>query len=982
MLTVIAVFAVASMLAPAAFRWIGRRAFYLLAVIPAAAFVHTAFYGHATPSGAARTQAYQWIPGLDLTLTFRMDALAWIMALLVTGVGALVLIYCAHYFHDHEEGLARFGAVLLAFAGVMYGLVVADDLIILFVFWEATTVFSYLLIGHTAAVKAARRAALQALVVTTAGGLAMLVGLIMLGSAAHTERLSGILADPPSGPVVTGAVILILVGVLSKSALIPFHFWLPAAMAAPTPVSAYLHAAAMVKAGIYLVARLAPGFAHTPGWQPLLLGLGIATMLVGGWRALRQTDLKLLLAYGTVSQLGFMTVMVGFGTRDAAMAGIALLIAHGLFKSTLFLVVGVIDHSAGNRDLRKLSGFGRRAPVLAIVGIVAAASMAGIPPLAGFVAKEGVYTSLLQAGGPTGYIALAGVWLGSALTVAYSARFVWGAFAVKPGVPHNEPALEHAGFVVVPVLLAAASIVAGPLAPAGNAAIAAYADTLGGSGHGYHLALWHGLGPALGLTALTLAAGLALHAGRRPIAGLQALLPSLVDANRGYRRIMAGIDKMAIGLTAKTQRGSLPAYLAVIFVVLVASLGAAAVDGGAEGIRAVHVRLWDNPAQAAIAIIMSFAAIVATRTTKRFASVVIVGATGYGMATLFAVQGAPDLALTQILIETITLVVFILVLRRLPARIGKAHGFGRRSVRAVIGAVTGIMVAGVGAIALTARSDPTISKQFAKLAKLGGHGDNIVNVTLVDIRAWDTFGEISVLVVAATGVASLIFLKQRTSNLERMGEVAKTGTFAERHRPVREGSEQRAWLLAGRTLDPRNRSIILEVVVRLIFHTAIVVSIFLLLSGHNAPGGGFAGGLVAGLALIVRYLAGGRYELAEAAPVPAGLLLGSGLALAGLTGAAGLVAGGDVLQSTWWEWDLPVLGHGEFVTSTMFDIGVYLVVVGLMLDILRSLGAEVDRQEETDDGYTPDHISEDDMYDRVREADDAETPSPLGRHTL
>lgn len=990
LLIVIAVFGVASIIAPTAFKLIGRRTFYLLAIVPAAAFVHTAIYGHATPSGAERSDTLSWVPGLHLTLTFRMDSLAWIMALLVTGVGALVLIYCARYFHDGEDGLARFGSVLLAFAGVMYGLVVADDLIVLFVFWEATTVFSYLLIGHNSVVKPARRAALQALVVTTAGGLAMLVGLVMLGFAAHTELLSEILAAPPSGPIVTAAIILILVGVLSKSALIPFHFWLPAAMAAPTPVSAYLHAAAMVKAGIYLVARLAPGFAHTPGWQPILMSLGIATMLIGGWRALRQTDLKLLLAYGTVSQLGFMTVMVGFGTRDAALAGIALLIAHGLFKSTLFLVVGVIDHRTGTRDLNKLSGLGRSAPMLAAVGVVAAASMAGVPPLAGFAAKEAVYSAFIGDGSAAGWIALAGVWLGSVLTVAYSARFIWGAFARKRGVPRCEDVPELRGFLIAPAVLAAACLAGGVLAPLGDTAIARYADQLGGggsgdaSGHGYELALWHGVGPALWLTVLTLAVGLLMFTRRRLVARVQAKVPPFVDANRGYRRIMTGLDKFAVGLTARTQRGSLPIYLGVIFAVLVVAIGWGAVAAGVGD--TAGFRLWDYPAQGAIAIIMSVAAVTATRTAKRFAAVVVVGVTGYGMSVLFAMQGAPDLALTQILVETITLVVFILVLRRLPSRIGQVHTGMQRGLRAVIGVVVGVVMAGVAAIALGARSATPISEKFPELAKLGGHGNNVVNVTLVDIRAWDTLGEISVLVVAATGVASLIFLRQRTTNMERMGKASEVHSFADRHRPVREKEERSAWLLAGRSLDPNNRSIILEVVVRLIFHTAIVVSIYLLFAGHNSPGGGFAGGLVAGLALVARYLAGGRFELAEAAPIPAGLLLGSGLALAGVTGAAGLVLGGDVLQTTWWEWDLPVLGHGEFVSSTFFDIGVYLVVVGLMLDILRSLGAEVDRQQDADDheGETTERIGEHELSQRVGavDADNSNTDGPMGEHTL
>ena len=355
----------------------------------------------------------------------------------------------------------------------MFGLVTADDLLLMFIFWELTTVLSYLLIGYARTRLSARRSALQALIVTTAGGLAMLVGLIILGFNAGTYRISAILEQAPAlitGPAagaVAAAVVLILVGAITKSALVPFHFWLPGAMAAPTPVSAYLHAAAMVKAGIYLVARLAPGFAETPYWLPVVLGLGLATMLVGGYRALRQTDIKLILAYGTVSQLGFLTMVVGLGEPDAALAGLALLLAHGLFKATLFLVVGIIDHQAGTRDIRKLSGVFRSSRALAIVAAIGAASMAGIPPLAGFVAKESVFEAFVHYGPatcrrPVGHLViLVGLVLGSILTFAYSARFMWGAFAVKPGVDPTPFKPIKPAFLAAPAILSLLTIVYG-----------------------------------------------------------------------------------------------------------------------------------------------------------------------------------------------------------------------------------------------------------------------------------------------------------------------------------------------------------------------------------------------------------------------------------------------------------------------------------------------------------------------------------------
>ncbi|WP_445443631.1 Na+/H+ antiporter subunit A [Clavibacter sp. km1a] len=983
MIVLLAVFLVASVVLPLLARAVGVRAFVVAALVPAAAFAYTVAQGPAVLPDGEVVERLEWIPSLGITLDMRMDALSWILSLVVTGVGALVLLYCARYFRSSEEGLGRFAGLLLAFAGVMYGLVLADDVFVLFTFWEATSVLSYLLIGHYTGRKASRGAALQALLVTTAGGLAMLVGLVILAAAGGTTSLAALVADPPGGPLIPVAVVLILLGALSKSALVPFHFWLPAAMAAPTPVSAYLHAAAMVKAGIYLIARLAPGYADVPGWRVLLVSLGVATMLVGGWRALKQMDLKLVLAYGTVSQLGFLTVVVGYGTRDAALAGVALLLAHALFKATLFLVVGVVDHRAGTRDLRKISGLGRKAPVLAVITALALASMAGLPPFLGFVAKEAVLSALLldaELGGGLGGVALVGVSIGSCLTVAYSARFMWGAFARKRGVDEVQPVHEHLDFLVPPAVLAVAGLVLGFLASSVDGWIAGYADTLpavssGASGepdHTYHLALWHGLEPALFISAGTLVVGLALFRLRDGVFALQSRVPAWIDAARIYWASMRLIDRVAARTTATTQRGSLPFYLGVILLVLIGSVGSALALNRSWPTTAVP---FDHPAQPVIGVVMIVAAAAAARAGKRFQAVVLVGVTGYGMAALFALHGAPDLALTQVLIETITLVAFVLVLRRLPVRLGERNRSVHPVWRAAIGIAVAALMSTVAVVALGARVADPISLEFPRLAYEQGHGSNVVNVTLVDLRGWDTMGEISVLIVAATGVASLIFLNRRTDNLPRLKAPARHGLLARlagrrdpaapevvEAEPGADGpqgttraaiadtrrEERSPWLLAGRTLAPQNRSILLEVVVRLLFHSLIVVSVYLLFAGHNLPGGGFAGGLLAGMALVARYLAGGRYELGAAAPVDAGRVLGTGLVFAVGTAALPLVFGADALTSTWIDTEVPLLGHVEFVTSTFFDVGVYLVVVGLTLDVLRSLGAEVDRQEEND----------------------------------
>lgn len=972
----LALFGALALITPLLTRWLGRRVFAVIALLPAAVFILLLTWLPGVLAGTPVVEIVPWIPTLDIALSFRLDALALLLALIVTGVGALVLLYCMHYFDDDEPALGRFAALLLAFAGVMFGLVTADDVFILFTFWEATSVLSYLLIGHYTGRKESRGAALQALTVTTFGGLAMLVGLVILAVDGGTTSLSELIANPVTGAAGEWAIALVLVGAISKSALVPFHFWLPAAMAAPTPVSAYLHAAAMVKAGVYLVARLAPGYADLEVWHPIVIGLGALTMLVGGWRALRQYDIKLLLAYGTVSQLGFLVMVTGFGTRDAALAGVALLLAHALFKAALFLVVGIVDHAAGTRDWRKLSGVGRRMPVIATIAFVAAASMAGVPPLLGFVAKEAVFTAFLEAvaaGDAWAWIALIGAFVGSVLTVAYSVRFIWGAFFSKPDVadcPLHEPSPAIA---LAPGLLAAASIVAAFAIPFIEPLLAAYADELPGS-HDYHLALWHGLEPALAISAAVFALGALLVWGRQRVARLQASVAPVLDSARGYLGIVSVVDRLAATVTTTIQSRGLPGYLAIIVAVFIGGLGTLSILNTSWP---SELRPWDYPAQPFLAFVMAVAAVAAATVRQRMTAVLLVSVTGYGLVLLFGMSGAPDLALTQALVETIVLVVFVLVLRRLPKQIAQRNPPVHKLARAIIGTLAGIVMGVLGLVALGARIEPTIAEGLPALA-LEAHGKNIVNVMLVDIRAWDTLGEISVLVAVATGVASLIFVSGRTGGAPRLDDVEGLVNRRDRLRPVPEpawsiraprtsladtagetdaageaAETRQTWLLAGRTISPRNRSILIEVLVRLLFHPAIIVSVFLLFVGHNAPGGGFAGGLLAGLALVARYLAGGRYELGEAAPVDAGRLLGTGLLLAAGTAAGSLLFGGPVFESAWFETEVPLLGTISIGTSTLFDIGVYLVVVGLVLDILRSLGGEVDRQEErqtADDG--------------------------------
>lgn len=964
----------AALLAPLLVRTLGRNAFYLLALVPAgsALWLATAF-DPATLASAPVDISADWIPAFGIGLAFRVDTLSWVLALIATGIGAIVLLYCARYFKDTEPALGRFAGVLTAFAGAMVGLVLADDVMVLYTFWELTTVFSYLLIGHYQEKQSSRRAAMNALVSTTAGGLAMFVGLLMLGQAAGSLRLSAILTDPmwsAPGPYLVTAVVLVLAGAMSKSALVPTHFWLPGAMAAPTPVSAYLHAAAMVKAGVYLILRLAPALSVLDVLQVVVSVIGAATMLLGGWRALRQTDIKLLLAYGTVSQLGFLAAIGALATQDAVLAGLAMLVAHAVFKAPLFMVVGIIDKKFGTRDLRVLSGVGRAVPVVAVIGIVSAASMAAVPPLLGFVAKEAVYTALWYGGAYQRGLLVALV-AGSVLTVAYSWRFVQGAFGRSAGAPRARTPQIPVLFWLPPAAIAALSVVlvalAGPLEDllAGAAAVLPEQET-----HAHLLVVPH-LGVPLLASVVTLGLGALLAVLARPVQRLQHTvspmtwaregLQEFLDAERLFRRTMRGVDALAVAVTPLFQRGSLPYTLGTMLVVMIALTVPVALT---QAPLPQNLVPFHSPVELLVLPVAALAAIGAARSRRRLRAVFLISVTGYGVAVLFLVSGAPDVALTQVLVETAMTVVLVLVLRRLPLH------FSRRPLR--IGAIgrwgiaigTAVTLCGAALYAADARYLDPLGPELIEPAYTSGGGHNVVNVTLVDARVWDTFGEITVLLVVATGVASLIFVTRREQGISRVRDLT-AGTSIWRRHPdtplpqnvlnfdartdeVTGANRWRTWLSAGLTLAPERRMVILEVITRLAFPVMMMFSVYLLMAGHNLPGGGFAGGLVAGLALTMRYLAGGRYELTEAAPVQAGLVLGTGMAIASAAAVLPLLFGGTIFQTVTPVLHVPLLGEVHLPSALLFDVGVYLVVLGVILDFLRTLGAQIDQQQEAE----------------------------------
>ena len=743
---------------------LGRRAFLLAAVAPLATVIWAASRAGGVLDGRPVTESFRWVGALGVTIDLRLDAFALVMVALVSGIGLLICIYSLGYFSHDKPGLGRLAGVLTLFAGAMLGVVLSDHLIALFVFWELTSVTSYLLIGNDDTNPRARAAALQAIFITGAGGLAMMAGLIIIGQAGGSYRISELLVDPPTGGAVNAGLVLVLLGAFTKSAQSPFSSWLPAAMVAPTPVSAYLHSATMVKAGVYLVARLAPMFALTGSWRLLVLIVGATTMLVGGLRALRQHDLKLLLAYGTVSQLGFMMLLFGVGDYHIAEAGIVLLLAHGAFKAALFMVVGIVDHETGTRDVRELHGFGPVAGwrAVKVVAVVSAASMAGLPPLFGFIAKEKALDGYLEHGDfGGGTAALVVIVLASILTFAYSARFVLGVFGVfgdSDHAPTSPDAHAPSALFVGPSVVLAVLTVAFGLAPVlVDELVGAATTALYPGSKPVAVELFAGFNTALLLSAVVIVCGIALTVLRSPVAAAQHRasqgLRSVPTAEQGYLAVLRGISAVANRVTATVQNGSLPIYLAIIVLtVTLVPLAAFASELGQLP------QLVETPAHVALVAIMVAAGLGACIVRHRIAAALMLGAVGYAMAGLYVAQGAPDLALTQFAIETLSTVLFVLVLRFLPRSWRHRAPAIAAPMRVAVAGAVGVAVFVFALSASNARSDvdePSMSEVMIENSLPKGKGANVVNVILVDFRGWDTMGEITVLLVAAIGAVSL-----------------------------------------------------------------------------------------------------------------------------------------------------------------------------------------------------------------------------------
>ena len=866
-----------------------------------------------------------WLPGLGLDANFRLDGLGMLFGLLILGIGLLILAY-ARFYLAARDSAPVFYSCLMLFQGAMTGIVLSDNVLLLLVFWELTSLSSFLLIGYWKHLPEGRQGARMALTVTGMGGLAMIAGLLILGRIAGSYDISQILLAREAvqaSPLYLPALLLILLGAFTKSAQFPFQFWLPHAMAAPTPVSAYLHSATMVKAGIFLLARLWPVLSGTPEWFMLVTGAGLATMVLGAWIALFRDDLKSLLAYSTISQLGLVTMLLGFGTKAAAVAAMFHIVNHATFKAALFMAVGIVDHETGARSISRLGGLRRLMPWTFAVTTLAALSMAGIPPLNGFLSKEMMLDSAAQTawqGNPWLLGALAT--LGAALSVGYSLRLVWQVFAGPPRADYpRQPHDPGPGMLLPPALLVLLVVLIG-LAPnvmVGWLVAVSTSAVTGAEAHP-HFALWHGLTPALGMSLAAVAAGVVLLAlNRRLIAWRDGM--ARPDGKAAFDAVTRAATGAARWLTEGLGNGSMArAFAALVLVALVCGVWAFA-TGGWRGVTRPMLPVQALPLIGWLALLLATGCVVAFH-RDRLLALVLLGVVGLMVSAGFVYLSAPDLALTQISVEVVTVILLLMALNFLPRRTLMDSPDRKRGMDACIATLGGLGFAALAYVIM--RSDaalPPISGYMLENSyKLGG-GDNVVNVILVDFRGYDTFGEITVL-----GIAGVTIFALAESLLRRPG-----------------------WRLDGWRSDHRAgdpHPMLLAVAARLALPLLLVAALYIFLRGHNAPGGGFVAGLLASIALVAQYLASGAAWAQSRQRVTYHALIGAGVIAAGLTGIAAWVWGLPFLTSTYGYVTLPGLEKFELASAMGFDLGVFLCVLGavmLALDSLARLSRAADR---------------------------------------
>lgn len=869
-------------------------------------------------AGETLVQAWAWLPAIGLEFALRLDGLGTLFTVLILGIGLLIVLY-ARYYLSAKDSMGRFFAYMLTFMGSMLGVVLSENLLQLLVFWEMTSLSSFLLISYWQHREDARQGARMALTITGGGGLALLAGVLLLGQVVGSYNLTVVLQAGEqirNHDLYVPILLLIAIGVFTKSAQFPFHFWLPNAMAAPTPVSAYLHSATMVKAGIFLLARFFPVLAGTPEWSWLIGTVGMLTLLVGAFVSLFQHDLKGLLAYSTISHLGLITLLFGMGTQLAAVAALFHIINHATFKASLFMVAGIIDHETGTRDMRRINGLLQYMPHTAVLAMIAAAAMAGVPLLNGFLSKEMFFDQAVVAANTSTWALAIPVLatLAGVFSVAYSLRFIHDVFF--NGEPVNLPKSPHEPppFMRIPVDVLVVLCVAVGMFPAFTVApllAVAVQGTLQAEPPAYSLAIWHGFNEPLLMSVIALLGGVLVYSLRKPLFVWYEAHPQYWQLRRLYDWKMDKVLWVARGVTNAFARGSLQDSLfwLLSITLLVGVVGFGASDAPLFGERVLLPLDAVSLAVGATLIVASLLSVVLHR--QRLLALVVLGAVGLVVSLAFVKFSAPDLALTQLSVEIVTVVLLMLALYFLPQTTPRVSSVGRKWRDGILAGFLGLGAAILALAVMTREGTPHLADYFVAQSVPGGGGTNVVNVILVDFRGFDTLGEIAVLALAGLGIFAL---------LQQLKLYA----------PATD-SEGRAWATEANPF-------ILQTFSRVLFPLMLLVAVFVFLRGHNLPGGGFIAGLIAALAIVLQYVANGIAWTSQRLRTDMHSWLAAGLLVAAGTGLVAMAVGYPFLTSAHTHVHLPIVGGFELASAMFFDTGVFLVVVGATVMILVELG--------------------------------------------
>ena len=895
--------------------------------------------------GGVIRERISWLPSLGLDLIVRVDGFAWMFAVLVTVIGALVALY-ARYYMSPDDPVARFYASFLAFMGAMLGVVLSGNLIQIVFFWELTSLLSFLLIGYWHHRVDARRGAFMALTVTGAGGLALLGGVVIVGNIAGSYDLEAVLTSGDTvraHPLYPVALVLVLLGAFTKSAQFPFHFWLPRAMAAPTPVSAYLHSATMVKAGVFLLARLWPVLAGTDLWFWLVSGAGVTTLLVGAYIAMFQNDLKRLLAYSTISHLGLITLLFGLNSPLGAVAGVFHIMNHGTFKASLFMAAGIIDHETGTRDIRRLTGLFRHMPITGALALVASAAMAGVPLLNGFLSKEMFFAeTLFLSSRPWVELCLPlAATIAGVFGVVYSLRFGYDIFFGPPSTDLPRQPEEPPRWMRIPVeLLVVVCLVVGivPSISIGPSLAVASRPVVGGTLPEYSLALWHGMNPPFIMSLAAITGGIFGYRFLRA-QKLRGRLENPPFVERWNGRLL--FESSLVGLTRLARKalrvvGTRRLQTQMFAIVAAALLLALASSWGLPFVWGDRTRLPASPAFVLLWVIGMVCAIGAAAQAElhRLVALTLMGGAGLVTCLTFMWFSAPDLALTQLVVEVVTTMLFLLGLRWLPVPVEERREriIARDKVRRArdlllaVGAGTGL--AALSYAMLTRPAPHSISPFFLSRSLPEGGGTNVVNVMLVDFRAFDTFGEITVLGTVALTVYAL--LRRFRPPLEAVEQ-----PYQQRQLPPDVVTD----LVSPRTAKEVARGYLMvpAVIAQALLPVAFAIAAHILLRGHNEPGGGFVAGLVIAVAFLLQYVVAGTQWVEARSRIRPTRWMGTGMIVAALTGLGALAVGYPFLTTHTVHVTLPLFGAVHVPTATFFDLGVFAVVVGATLLILTAL---------------------------------------------